>query len=53
MIYSIAIVSGVQQNDLVMYVGAYICVHIYVFSFRFFSIIDYFEILSIDPSALQ
>ena len=40
-------VSGVQQSDSAMQI------HIYLFSFRFFSIIDYNKILNIVPCAIQ
>ena len=44
LIYNVALVSGVQQNDSVIYI--HICI-IYIFFFRFFSIIGYYKILNI------
>ena len=41
LIYNIVLVSGVRQSDCYMYV------FIQLFFFRFFSIIDYYKILSI------
>ena len=31
----------------------YTCIYIYIFFFRFFSIIGYYKILNIDPRAIQ
>ena len=43
LIYNVVLVSGVQQSDSA----------IYIFFFRFFSLIDYYKILSIFPCATQ
>ena len=43
-IYSVVLVSGVLQNDSVVYT--------YTFFFIFFSIIVYYKILNIVPSAI-
>ena len=40
--YNVALVSDVQQSDSVAY-------NIYIFFFRFFSIIGYYKILNIIP----
>ena len=48
LIYSIVLVSGIQQSDSVMYV----CVYIYIY-FRLFSITGYYKILNIVPCAIQ
>ena len=47
LIYSVVLVSGVQQSDSV--------IHMYtnLFFFRFFSIIGYYKILDIVPCATQ
>ena len=45
LIYNIVLVSGIQQSDSV--------IHMYIFFFRFFSIIDYYKILNIVPCAVQ
>ena len=41
------LVSGVQQSD------STIQIHIYLFFFRFFSIIGYYKILNIVPCAIE
>ena len=45
LIYNDMLVSGVQQSQSVIY--------IYIFLFRFFSIIGYYKIFSVVPSAEQ
>ena len=47
MIYSVVLVSSVQQSDSVIHM------YIYIFSFRFFSLIGYYKILSVVPCAIQ
>ena len=47
--YNSGLVSDVQHSDPVIYIYIYI----YIYIFRFFSIIDYYKILSIIPCALQ
>ena len=47
LIYNVVLVSGVQQSDSVIHE----C--IYIFFFRFFSIIGYYKILRTVPCALQ
>ena len=49
MIYNVVLVSSVQQSDSYIYIYIYI----YIFFFRFFSIVGYYEILSIVPCAIQ
>ena len=44
LIYNVVLVSGAQQSDSV--------IHIYLFFFRFFSIIGYYRILNIVPCAI-
>ena len=46
MIYSIMLVSGVQQSDSVMYIYLYIL-------FRFFPIMVDYKILNMVPRAIQ
>ena len=41
------LVSGVQQSDSVIHIG------VYIYIFRFFSIIGYYKILNIVPCAVQ
>ena len=41
------LVSGVQQSDSVIHIG------VYIYIFRFFSLIDYYRILSRVPCAIQ
>ena len=48
LIYNIVLVSGVQQGDSVLYI--YVCV--YIFFFRFSSIIGYYKTLNIVPCAI-
>ena len=43
----VLLVSGVQQSDSVFYIYIYIYRFICIFSFRFFSHLDYYKILSI------
>ena len=45
LIYNVVLDSGVQQSDSVIF--------IYIFFFRFFSIIGYYKILNIVPCAIQ
>lgn len=45
LMYIVKLVSGVQRRDSVM--------HTYIFFCRFFPLIRYCKILSIDPCALQ
>ena len=47
LIYSVVLVSGVQQNDSDKYI------YIYVFVYRLFSHIGYYRILSRVPCAIQ
>ena len=49
LIYNDMLVSGVQQSESVIYIYIYI----YIFLFRFFSIIGYYKIFNIVPSATQ
>ena len=42
LIYSIVLVSGVEQSDQV-----YIYIHIYVYSLKFFSITVYYKVLGL------
>ena len=51
MIYNVVLVPNVQQSDSVGYVC--MCVYMYIFFFRFFSIIGYYKILNIVPYAIQ
>ena len=44
LIYNVALVSGVQQSDSVLYISVF---------FRFFSLIGSYKILSIVPCAIQ
>ena len=53
LIYNIALISGIQQHDSVIYIYIYICVHIYTFFFVFFSIVVYFGILNMVSCAIQ
>ena len=46
LIYSLMLISGIQQSDLVMYINIYSL-------FTFYSIIDYYKILSIVPCVIQ
>ena len=50
LIYS---VSGVQQNDSILYIGVHIYMCIYIFFFRFFSIIGYYKVQNMVPCAIQ
>ena len=50
LIYNIMLVSGVQRHDSVIYIQKR---KIYIFLFRFFSLIGYYKILSIVPCAIQ
>ena len=45
LIYNVVLVSSVQQSASF--------IHIYIFFFRLFSIIDYYKILSIVPCVIQ
>ena len=45
LIYNVVVVSGLQQSDSV--------IHIYTFSFIFFSIMAYYRILNIVPCTIQ
>ena len=45
LIYNVVLISGIQQSDS--------CIYIYIFFFRFFSIINYYKILNIVPCAIQ
>ena len=45
------LVSGVQQSDLVIHV--YMCVYLYPFFPRFFSVIVYHMLLNIVPCAIS
>ena len=47
LINNVVLVSGVQQSDSVIHI------HLYLFFFRFFSIIGCYKILSIVPCAIQ
>ena len=50
------LVSGVEQNDLVIFICTHIYViHIYIYIcfFRFFSTIGYYKIWNIFPCAIQ
>ena len=52
LVYSVVLVSGVQQSDSVIYT----CMknkRIHLFFFRCFSLIDYYKILRIIPCAIQ
>ena len=49
LIYSVVLISGVQQSESAIHLSLYI----YIFFFRFFSIIGYYTILSRVPRAIQ
>ena len=51
LVYNAMLVSGVQQSDSVICISIYLS--IYLFFFRFFSIIGYYKILNIVPCAIQ
>ena len=54
LIYSIVLISGVQQSDSVLSLSyIYICIYIFIFLFIFFSIIAYNKILNTVPCATQ
>ena len=46
LIYSIVLVSGVEQSDQV-YIYIYIYMYIYVYSLKFFSITVYYKVLGL------
>ena len=48
-VFYIILVSGVQQDDTVIY----ICVYIYIYMYILFSIECYYKIQNIVPSAIQ
>ena len=52
---NVVLVSGVEQNDLVIFICTHICViHIFIYAFfRFFSTIGYYKIWNIVPCAIQ
>ena len=48
MINNVVIVSGAQQSDSVI-----LNIYIYIYMFRFFSLVGYYKILTIVPCAIQ
>ena len=55
MIYSIVLVSGVQQSDsdIYIYIYIYIYTHTHIFFFRLFSTVGYYKILNVVPCGTQ
>ena len=53
LIYSVLLISAVQQGDSVFYIYIYIYIYIYMFFFIFFSIMVYHGMLNIVPCAIQ
>ena len=56
LIYSVGLVSGVQQSDSIPHICIYTCIHIlyiYTLFFRLLSILVYYNILDIFPCAIQ